>query len=190
MLETLKNWDREIFIWLNNLGIESWDSFWLFVTQIEPWFALFIYFFVLIFYFYGFRKALFVLFFLFLTTGITIFLTDFSKEYVARLRPNNVKALGSLIRILQKPQNFSFFSGHASSSFAIITFVVLSLQKFNKLVYFFYLWPLLFVLSRIYLGVHYPSDLLVGAFVGTGVAFAVWKILNRIVLEKFDNTNA
>lgn len=186
MLQTLKEWDRELFVWLNNLGIESWDSFWLFVTQIEPWFALFIYFFVLIFYFYGFRKALTVIFFLFLTAGVTLFLTDLTKEYVGRLRPNNVLELGEFIRILQTPNNYSFFSGHASSSFAITTFVVLSLRKYHKLVYCFYLWPLLFVMSRIYVGVHYPSDLFVGSLVGTVMAFFMrWLCVN--ILANFDN---
>ena len=184
MLQTLKEWDRELFVWLNSLGIENWDSFWLFVTQIEPWFALFIYFFILIFYFYGFRKGLVVIFFLLTTVGITILFTDFTKEYIARLRPNNVEAFKELIRVLQKPQNFSFFSGHASSSFAITTFVVLSLRKYHKYVYFFYLWTLLFVLSRIYVGVHYPSDLLVGALVGVSIAFGIYQISKNFVKKE------
>ena len=186
MLQTLKDWDRELLVWLNSIGIEKWDSFWLFVTQIESWIALFIYFFILIFYFYGFKKGSLVIVGLFAALGVTIFLTDLTKDFVARLRPNNVEALVDSIRILQKPLNYSFFSGHASSSFAITTFVVLSLRKYHKYVYFFYLWPLLFVLSRIYVGVHYPSDLLVGALVGTTIASIMHVVCKKVLSRLYD----
>ncbi len=181
MLQTLKDWDRELFIWLNSLGLEHWDNFWLFITQIESWIALFIYFFILIFHFYSFRKALVVLFFLFAATGITIVFTDFTKEMVARLRPNNVDSIREAIRVLQSPTNYSFFSGHASSSFAITTFVVLSLRKYHSYVYLFYIWPLLFVMSRIYVGVHYSSDLLAGALVGASIACLAWWLCKKIL---------
>jgi undecaprenyl-diphosphatase len=180
MLQTLKEWDRELLVWLNSIGIENWDNFWLFITHIESWFALFIYFFILIFHFYGFKKGCIVLFGLFATVAITIAFTDFAKDFVARLRPNNVEALGDFIRVLQKPTNYSFFSGHASSSFAITTYIVLSLQKYHKYVYLFYLWPLLFVLSRIYVGVHYPSDIFVGTLVGTSIAVGVFGLIRKV----------
>jgi undecaprenyl-diphosphatase len=183
MLETLKEWDLELFVWLNSIGIEHWDGFWLLVTKIETWIPLFICFFILLFYFYGFKKGLLVIFFLLATAAVTIFLTDLTKEYVARLRPNNTANLSTIIRILQKPTNYSFFSGHASSSFAITTFVVLSLRKFHKYVYLFYLWPLLYVLSRIYVGVHYPSDILVGALVGTSIALLIHST-SKMVLRR------
>ena len=171
MLDTLKHWDREIFIFLNSLGIGEFDRFWLFVTQIKSWIPLFFLFAILIFYYYRGRKGGTVVFFMLFTFGVTIVFTRVVKEYVARLRPNNVEALNDLIRVLQNPTNYSFFSGHASSSFAITTFVVLSLRKYTKWIYLSYLWPLIFVLSRIFVGVHYPSDIFVGALVGTAFGF-------------------
>lgn len=171
MLETLKNWDRELFVFLNGLGIERFDDFWLFATQPKNWIPLFILFIILIFYYYGLKKGIVVTLFLIFTVVVTMLFTDMVKDYVARLRPNNVEALGQLIRILQKPSNYSFFSGHASSSFSIATFVILILRNFTKWIYFVYLWPLIFVLSRIFIGVHYPSDIFVGALVGTSFAW-------------------
>lgn len=171
MVDTLKRWDTEIFVFLNGLGIEKFDRFWLFATQIQSWFPLFALFIILIFYYYRGKKGGTVVFFMLLTFGVTIAFTGLVKDYVERLRPNNVEALGELIRILQKPTNFSFFSGHASSSFSITTFFVLSLRHYTKWVYLAYIWPILFVMSRIYVGVHYPSDIFVGALVGTSFAF-------------------
>jgi undecaprenyl-diphosphatase len=176
MIDILKVWDRELFIFLNSLGIERFDSFWLFVTQIESWTLLFALFIFLMFYFYKWKDASATLFFLLLTFGITILFTGIVKEYVARLRPNNVEALAEIIRILQKPSNYSFFSGHASSSFSITTFVVLVLRKHTKWIFLAYLWPFIFVLSRVYVGVHYPSDILVGALVGTVMAYGFYQL--------------
>jgi undecaprenyl-diphosphatase len=171
MWKTLKHWDREIFVYLNGLGIDRFDGFWIFVTRIDTWIPLFILFFILIFYYYKRISGLVVFAFLLLTVAVTLGITDVVKDYEARLRPNNVEALSQLIRILQKPTNYSFFSGHASSSFAITTFMVLALRKYTKWIYISYLWPILFVMSRIFVGVHYPSDIFVGAIVGTLLAF-------------------
>lgn len=180
MLQTLKEWDRELFVYLNGLGIERFDGFWIFVTQIQTWIPLFLLFFILLFYYHGAKKGFILVLFTIITFAITITFTNLVKEYIARLRPNNVEALSDLIRILQKPTNYSFFSGHASSSFAVTTFVALTLRDKTKWIYIAYLWPFIFVLSRIYVGVHYPSDLFVGALVGTLLAFLfykLWKLL-------------
>ncbi|RDK84649.1 phosphatase PAP2 family protein [Marinirhabdus gelatinilytica] len=181
MLQTLKEWDRELFIWLNSLGIERFDGFWVFVTQIETWLPLFIFFFGIIFYYQGFKKGLLVILFTIITFVVTITFTNLVKDYVARLRPNNVEELSTLIRILQKPTNYSFFSGHASSSFAVTTFVVLTIRKYSKWIFLAYLWPFIFIMSRIYVGVHYPSDLFVGALVGTIIAIVFYYILKKII---------
>lgn len=181
MLETLKQWDRDLFVYLNSLGIERFDGFWLYVTKIENWMPLFIFFIFLIFYFYKGKKGIIVFLFLLITFAITFFFTSLVKDYVARLRPNNVEAFAELIRILQKPTNYSFFSGHASSSFSVTTFVVLALRKYTKWIYLSYIWPLIFIMSRIYVGVHYPSDLFVGALVGTTIAFFFYFLCKKIM---------
>lgn len=184
MLETLKEWDRELFVFLNSLGIERFDGFWLFATQPKNWIPLFILFVILIFYYYRFKKGFVVGVFLLLTVMATWLFTEIVKDYVARLRPNNVEALGELVRILQKPTNYSFFSGHASSSFSIATFVVLMLRKFTKWIYLVYLWPLIFVMSRIFIGVHYPSDIFIGALVGTIFAWIFFFLCTKTLENK------
>ncbi len=184
MLQTLKDWDRELFVWLNGLGIEQADAFWIYVTQISSWTPLFLLFIFLIFYKYKWKRGPIVFIILLVAFALTLFLTDLTKDYVARLRPNNAGELAELIRILQKPTNFSFFSGHASTSFAVTTFVVLALRDYSKWIYLAYIWPLIFVMSRIYVGVHYPSDIAVGAGVGTIIAVLLYKLmvwlLNRL----------
>lgn len=184
MLETLQQWDKELFLFLNNLGIERYDGFWLFVTRIESWIWLFVLFFILIFKAMKRRRALFASGFVLLTLGLAFSASYFTKLYTARLRPNREESVATLARILQDPNSFSFFSGHASSSFAVTTFMVLLLQQHYRAIYLAYLWPLLFVVSRVYVGVHYPGDVLVGAMAGVAIALIMYRIYRYILKRR------
>lgn len=175
MIESLKQMDRDIFIYLNGLGIEKYDGFWLFVTQVTNWIPLVILFSILIVHFYKRQKAQTVIIFLLLVIALTVSITGIVKIWVGRLRPGEVEAMAELIRVLQQPSRYSFFSGHASYSFALTTYVVLSLKRYTKWIYLSFIWPILFVMSRIYVGVHYPSDLIVGAFVGALIAYVGYR---------------
>ncbi len=176
MLEQLNKWDRELFVYLNSLGIEDYDNFWIFVTNIKHWIPLYITFFVLFFIAYHWKKALFSSAFLLSSFLTTLAFTNFVKGIALRLRPNNDPELLDIIRILQTPSNYSFFSGHASSSFVVTTFVVLSLKEKYRWIWFAYIWPVIFIMSRVYVGVHYPLDLLVGAIVGVIFGIGFYKL--------------
>ena len=179
MLERLEEWDSNLLLFLNGLGVESWDSFWTFVTRIDSWIPLFLYFSVLIFYFYGSKKGFRVFVFTVLAFLVAHFLTHFTKIGVGRIRPSNLVDIYDGLRVLHKSDSFSFFSGHASTSFAITTFLVLSLRSFHKGVYLFFIWPLVFSFSRIYVGVHYPSDILAGVIVGVLIALIFYQISKK-----------
>ena len=181
MFEQLKEWDRELFIYLNGLGIERLDSFWIFITQEENWIPLYLIFIILIFLAYKKKQAFIALIGFLCSFLVTFGITRFIKASVARVRPNNVESLQEVIRILQEPTYYSFVSGHTSTSIAITTFMVLILRHRYKWVYLFYLWPILFATSRVYVGVHYPSDLAAGAFVGVIIAIIIYKICKKML---------
>jgi len=174
-------WDRETFIYLNNLGIEQYDFFWITVTDFKTWIPLFILFLVLILWKYPKREALFVLLTILMTVWFVATITDLTKYSVARLRPNNAEEINTLIRILKTPSTYSFFSGHSSSSFSATTAVVLFLRHRFKWCWLFYIWPLLFVSSRIFVGVHFPVDILVGSAVGVISALFFYMIYVRVI---------
>ncbi|MFX0557353.1 phosphatase PAP2 family protein [Maribacter sp. CXY002] len=182
MLEWLLEWDRNTFVYLNALGIEQYDVFWSTVTKITTWIPLFIFFGVLIFRNFSNRQALFVILTVLIMVLFVTTLTDLTKEAVARLRPNNDEGLNTVIRILRSPTGYSFFSGHSSSSFSITTIVFLFLRKHIKWVGLFYIWPLLFALSRIYVGVHFPVDLIVGALVGIFSAWLFYRLYHILIV--------
>lgn len=179
MLEQLNQWDRELFVFFNSFGIKSHDQFWIFVTKIENWIPLYIAFFVFYFIAFHWKKASFTSLFLIAAFLTTLGFTNLVKNLLVRLRPNNEPELVDLIRILQTPTNYSFFSGHASSSFVVATFVVLTLKERSKWIFLVYLWPVLFLFSRLYVGVHYPSNLIVGCIVGVIFAFIFYWLYNR-----------
>ncbi len=182
MWERLLEWDRDTFIYLNSLGIEKYDWFWSLVTHSTTWIPLFILFFLLLFRTYPRKEAITMILMTILLFLFIMALMEFTKSFTARLRPNNNEEISNFIRVLIRPGDYSFFSGHASSSFAITTLIVLFLRKKVRWAYVFYIWPLLFSLSRIYVGVHYPLDLIVGALVGLLMAFSFYSIFCRFIV--------
>jgi undecaprenyl-diphosphatase len=184
MWESIREWDRDLFVFLNNLSPEWMDSFWILVTDIKFWTPLFLLIFYLFFRTFDFRTALWIHFFFLTATGVNIALMLLTKHWVARLRPNNVPELAELIRTLQAPVSFSFYSGHASNSFVIAVFTILVLRKQLPWTYVFLIFPLLFTLSRLFVGVHYPSDLAFGAIMGTIIAVVSYKVFKKVALRE------
>ena len=181
MLDRLLEWDRDTFLYLNSLGIEEYDQFWSAVTHTTTWIPLFILFFILLFITYPMKKALSMVLTIVVLFGCVMALMEVTKALVERLRPNNDQEISALIRILISPEDYSFFSGHAANSFAITTLLVLFLRKRLHWVWIFYSWPLLFSLSRIYVGVHYPLDLIAGSLVGIAMAFIFYRLYQRFI---------
>lgn len=182
MLDRLLQWDRETFLYLNSLGIEDYDSFWSVATSINTWIPLFLLFLILVIAKFPKKEASFISTTVLLLLGFVLLMMNLTKDFVERLRPNNDAEINTIIRILKSPEGYSFFSGHAATSFAITTLIVLFLRNKVRWVWIFYLWPLIFSFSRIYVGVHYPSDILVGAFFGLFSAFSFYYLYNRFIV--------
>lgn len=169
-------WDWDLMIFLNNSSPDALNPFWTFVTHTEHWIPFYIFLLVLFFYKVSYQKAILGIVFLLLSVGFTHFLTELTKFLVQRDRPNITEDIMSSLKILYEPTNFSFFSGHASTSFAATVFVYLILKSRFKYIGLIFIWPILFSLSRIFVGVHFPSDIFVGAFVGTIIAIVCTKL--------------
>jgi len=168
--------DKELFVYLNSLGSESWDQLWMGITNQFMWTPLFLFFFILIFKAYGWKKGVVLV----LVAAALVTFSDqyvnFLKDSIQRLRPNNDPTVNTLIRILKRPRSYSFVSGHACTSFAATFFIVLSLRKHFKYTYLFFIWPVVFSFSRIYVGVHFPLDIAMGALNGLLIGYLFYKL--------------
>jgi undecaprenyl-diphosphatase len=180
MLDQMLSWDKQTLLYLNNLGSPTFDPFWFFVTRITTWIPFFILFIVLFFVKHTWKQALQRIILIVLLAFAVTSLCNYVKRAVGRLRPCNDETINGIMRMLHTPSDFSFFSGHASSSFGITFLVFLLLRKKVKWAGVFFLWPLFFSYSRLYLGVHYPLDVLVGAFVGIMLAWMFFLGFRRL----------
>ena len=159
--------DKELLIYLNNLGTENWDTLWLGITHQFNWAPLFIFIIFLVIKNFGWKRGGVVIISMILLVAFSDQFTNLIKNSVERLRPNNDPEIKHLLRIFIKPQSFSFMSGHATTSTFFSVFTVLLLRKKYKYIYFILLFPLVFAYSRVYLGVHFPLDISVGIIIGT-----------------------
>ena len=180
MLERILNLDTRVFIYLNSLGSETFDVYWAFLTSQINWIPFFLLILYLVVKNNHWKAVLLIVLFVGLTVLITNETTDFFKESFERLRPNNEPFLEGKIRALKDPQSFSFISGHASNSTAVITFIYLLFRKKYPWVCLFFIWPLIFGYSRIYLGVHYPTDILAGYVWGSLMGILVFRLYSLV----------
>lgn len=180
-MEQLAQWDTDLFTFLNGLGVEQYDGFWIGVTTIQNWIPLYIIILLIFWFVLPPKKALLATLGTLIVMATAILTTSLVKNLVGRLRPSNNPELEGIIRMLQTPSDFSFWSGHAATSFAVTIFVIAVLKHKTHWIYCTLIWPVLFSLSRIYVGVHYPSDILVGALMGCCMGALYYKLYSRIV---------
>lgn len=96
------------------------------------------------------------------------------KETVQRIRPCNDPLLQEQVRLVIRrcPGGYSFLSNHAANHFGLATFMVLTFRPFLKgWIYLAFLWAALISFAQIYVGVHYPLDILAGALLGVGAGY-------------------
>ena len=186
MIEEILNLDSELFIYLNSLGVPVFDNFWIFLSYKIA--NIFFYSILLFFYFYNKRlKLKFTeLVYLLILIAIMITITDQTanlfKDSFQRLRPCYNEMIKDSLRLVKDScgGKYGFFSAHASNSFTLAVFFgLLYKKKFRHLIYISLFYASLISYSRIYLGVHFPLDIIFGATFGIIVGFVTFKFYNK-----------
>lgn len=200
MIETLNNFDTQLFLYLNNLGTETFDGFWLFVTNKFSSIPVYLLALLLVYRHHGIKGALIIL----LTVGLMIATTDqlsnLFKDSIQRARPCKVEDFQGVMRMVAlRCGKYGFFSAHAATSVALSVYLSKLLKHNYKVApYFFLAWCALVSYSRVYLGVHYPADILFGGFIGALVGIGYFKLLryayfkimkNQVITRKLKKVN-
>ena len=187
MIEKILNYDIELFLYLNNLGTTKYDKFWVLLSEIEA--NIFFYLLALgIFIFYSKTKLNSKLIFLLTFIIILILIADqtsnLSKDFFERLRPCYNESIKSTVRLVKEScgGRFGFFSAHASNSFSLAIFFGLLLKKQSGMfIYISLVFASFISYSRIYLGVHFPLDIIFGGIFGIINGFIIFKLYELFI---------
>lgn len=189
MIETLKHFDQEIILFINHLHSGWLDPIMWSISKIVIFTPLFI-----VWLFYTFRLLAWKKFILFIVaTLLLITLTDQTstrtKYAVERYRPTHNLEIGTQIHTINNYRGgtYGFYSGHAANTFGIAFFLFLLFRKRRTWIkYSFFPFAILASYSRMYLGVHYPSDILVGMLSGIFYGWLIYRLFLFVGKTYFD----
>lgn len=170
MFESIIQKDKELLVFLNNLGGEQWDALWLLITNQFCWIPLFLFIFFIIIRTFGWKRGGFMILAMIVLVAFSDQFVNLIKNSTERLRPNNDPEIKESLRHVINPQSFSFISGHATTSTFFSVFIILLMKEKYRKIYFIILFPMLFSYSRLYLGVHFPIDISLGIITGVLLA--------------------
>lgn len=183
MMNQLLTYDQHLFKIIN----QQWSNVffdWLmpWLRNSEMWYPLYL--FLILFVLINFKQTgwWWLLF-----AVSTIVLCDFVsskiiKENIIRLRPCNEPGIASWVHILvgYRPQSSSFTSSHATNHFGMAMFFYLTLkERFDKWPVVFFFWAFSISFAQVYVGVHYPLDIICGGIIGILIGYLSGKSFNR-----------
>jgi undecaprenyl-diphosphatase len=185
LIEKIKDLDRDLFLLINGWHSPFWDTVMYWLSDKLIWIPLYL---LLIYFLIRYYKKQTITIMLFV--AILMFLSDQSsvllfKNIFQRPRPCHDPALAHIVHIVRDKcgGQYGFVSSHATNHFAISVFLIPFLGK--KLKYFtplILMWAAIISYSRIYLGVHFPGDVIGGAVLGSALGLAI-SIICRYALK-------
>ena len=184
MIESLNKLDAALLLFFNHLNNSFLDFIFYWIS--DKWIWIPFYIFLLWTIYKRDKKKLFIVF---VFIAITITISDqvsssLIKEYVMRLRPCNDPAIASQIHLVNGEcgGKYGFISSHAANVFALATFLSILFSESNLgLQRALWIWAAVVSFSRIYLGVHYPGDVIGGVLIGMISGFVVARIYSTFI---------
>jgi PAP2 superfamily. len=173
----LQHLDQQLFLFLNSLHTPFWDSVMHALSGRVIWAPLYL----AILLYLGFtykRKFLIILLFVILAVTLADQVSvQLFKNVFHRLRPCQEPSLSGMVHLVNGECGglYGFVSSHASNSFNV-AFLSLMFIKRRWYTICIIIWASVICYSRVYLGVHYPGDVIFGAMVGAFIGWGVYKL--------------
>lgn len=192
MIEKLERWDRELFLWLNGKHTEWLDQPMYIMSDELTWIPLYLFFLFALAKLYNWKVALTTL----LAVAAVVTIADRSsvelfKEVFKRYRPSRNLEIYDQVHVVNgyRGGQFGFVSSHAANFFGIATLLFLMFRrKLPKTALLLFVWAGLIAYTRIYLGVHYPADIVCGAALGIFTGWLVFYLFNRFLWKLSSKT--
>ena len=183
LLSMLKAMDTMVFLTVNSHHNAYFDSVMWLVSGKLIWVPMYVSLFFVLLKNYSYK----VVFAILLAIGVVILFTDsftaqVIRPWVCRLRPSNLdNPMSSMVHIVDgyRGGTYGFPSNHASNTWGLAFFITFLFRRY-KLTFFFFLWALLVCYSRMYLGVHYFGDLLIGGLLALAGASTVFYVFRKV----------
>ncbi|MFB9296758.1 phosphatase PAP2 family protein [Persicitalea jodogahamensis] len=175
LLDHIIQFDQNLFLWLNGHHNRYWDAVMIVITNKLTWIPLYVLLLYAIIKQFKLKAIGLILSILAVVTLSDQIASTIFKPYFMRPRPCHEPSLESLIHLVGGcGGEFGFVSSHAATSFGIALIINLLPTSRLRATRWLFLWALVYSFSRIYVGVHYPLDLLVGAVVGVLSALLIF----------------
>ncbi len=178
MLETLDSWDKQAIVFINSFHADWLDPVVYYVTITEFWIPLYLLLLYLVFRDHrkqGWLVLVGIVVCILLTDRIT---SGLMKPYFERLRPSRNPELEGMLHLVNgyTGGHYGFASSHAANTMGIALFMFLLMRETYRWIWLMFVWAALMCYTRLYLGVHYPGDILAGIFVGLLSGFAAFRL--------------
>ncbi len=176
MLETLITWDTDLFLFLNGIHSPFWDQVMWLITGKWIWIPLYLFILGWLIRDYRWRAAVLLIFVVILITLSDQSSVHLFKEIFQRLRPCHDARIAEHVHTVNGKcgGKYGFVSSHAANTFAIAVFSLLLIRNRYYSISII-AWASLVSYSRVYLGVHFPGDIIAGALLGGFVGYIVYK---------------
>lgn len=185
MMHVIKEWDEQFLLFLNQFHTDWLDPVVLLVTKTEFWIPLYLVLIFLIFKNYK-REGWIIMAGIVLTILLADRITSgIMKPFFQRLRPSHEPSLVGLVHIVEGYYGglYGFASSHAANTTGVAFFIFLLFRKTYRWIGLIFIWAFVMSYTRIYLGVHYPGDILVGALIGVGSGYSGYKFYGWLKLK-------